>query len=100
MSSTIASSFTSCLLQYEQLIIIHTNGSSPLHGQVQLSALQDELGRFKVWAGNIAAHKSGRSSLDFRLRDATPLRERVIGLLNDISELLQEGANHVFLNSI
>lgn len=51
MSSTIAASFTGCLHVYEQLIILHTNTNAPLHGQIQLSALQDELGRFKVWAG-------------------------------------------------
>ncbi|RDL40556.1 uncharacterized protein BP5553_00535 [Venustampulla echinocandica] len=90
--NSIAANFAVCLADYEQLISIIAESSSPLHQQLELSALQDELGRFKVWAGNIAAHKTGRSSLDFRLRDATPLRERIMGLLSDMSELLEEGS--------
>ena len=42
---------------------------------------------------NIAAHKAGRSSLDYRLRDATPLRDRILGLLNDMEGLIREGDN-------
>ncbi|KAG9233447.1 hypothetical protein BJ875DRAFT_378597, partial [Amylocarpus encephaloides] len=90
MGSSVATHFTSCLDEYEHLISILTLSESPLCSQISLPSVQDELGRFKVWAGNIAAHKTGRSSLDFRLRDATPLRERIVGLLRDMMELLQE----------
>ncbi|KAK1499251.1 hypothetical protein CTAM01_07172 [Colletotrichum tamarilloi] len=43
--------------------------------------LVDEQARFKVWAGNVGAHKTGRSSLEYRLRDASGLRLHVGKLL-------------------
>ena len=51
--------------------------------------LNEELGRFRVWAGNIAAHKSGLSSLEYRLRDATHLQEKVLAYLKDMVDILK-----------
>ncbi|KAK4182850.1 hypothetical protein QBC35DRAFT_478707 [Podospora australis] len=52
----------------------------------------NEFSRFKVWAGNIGAHRSGRSSLDYRLRDASNIRAQVINLLEDLAESLNDGS--------
>jgi hypothetical protein len=35
-------------------------------GQVPPTAVYDEFCRFKLWAGNIAAHRKGRRSLEYR----------------------------------
>ncbi|PGH08788.1 hypothetical protein AJ79_05887 [Helicocarpus griseus UAMH5409] len=51
---------------------------------------QDEYGRLRVWTGNIGAHKSGRSSLEYRLRDASHVREQVVALLENLRECLGE----------
>jgi len=53
MGSNIASSFTSCLGTFENLLSELENQSLPRNLQDQLSprAVEDELGRFKVWAG-------------------------------------------------
>jgi hypothetical protein len=51
---------------------------------------QDEFARFKLWSGNIGAHRKGRSSLDWRLRDASHLRGLVINLLVDLNEALRD----------
>lgn len=51
----------------------------------------DEFARFKLWAGNIGAHRTGRSSLDWRLRDASHLRDLVVNLLTDLKNALQDG---------
>jgi hypothetical protein len=48
---------------------------------------------------NIAAHKTGRTSLDFRLRDATPLRDRIVKLLEELEELIEEGNHLEFIDS-
>lgn len=50
------------------------------------SYLEDELGRFKIWAGNIAAHRPAHSrrSLEYRLRDSSGLKEMVLSLLQDL----------------
>jgi hypothetical protein len=34
--------------------------------QVPSTAVYDEFSRFKLWAGNIAAHRKGRRSLEYR----------------------------------
>ena len=56
-------------------------------------ALVDQLGRFKIWAGNIGAFQELPlpSSLDYRLREAPKIVDQVIELLDDLDETLQEG---------
>ncbi|KAF5236596.1 hypothetical protein FANTH_11207 [Fusarium anthophilum] len=55
-----------------------------------LSTLDNESIRFKMWAGNLAAHQSGPASLDHRLREAPHIQEQVLYLLRDISESLED----------
>jgi hypothetical protein len=52
--------------------------------------IRDEQTKFKVWAGNIGAHKTGTGSLDYRLRDASPIKNQVIELLEDLCDLLSQ----------
>lgn len=40
---------------------------------------------------SIGAHRSGRISLDYRLREATHMREGVLDLLKDLEDNLHEG---------
>jgi hypothetical protein len=54
-------------------------------------SLNDELDRFKIWSGNIGAHQQGRSSLDYKLREASVIRERVTKLLDDLAESIDDG---------
>ena len=56
-------------------------------------ALVDQLGRLKIWAGNIGAFQELPlpSSLDYRLREAPKIVNQVIEFLNDLNETLQEG---------
>ena len=56
-----------------------------------LPDLEDELGRFRLWAGNIGALKTGRASLDYRLRDAAYLSQNAKSLLEGLTESLTEG---------
>ncbi|KAF2769567.1 hypothetical protein EJ03DRAFT_351074 [Teratosphaeria nubilosa] len=46
--------------------------------------LDDELGRFRIWTGNVAAHRSGRRSLEYRLRDSSDLKNVAQSLLKDL----------------
>jgi len=50
-----------------------------------------KLSRFKVWAGNIGAHRTGRSSLEYRLRDSSRLKDQVVKLLNELQKSLEDG---------
>jgi hypothetical protein len=51
----------------------------------------EEYGRFKIWLGNLAAHRSGRGSLDSRLEDASHLANQITQLLQGLQESLDEG---------
>ena len=54
------------------------------------SSWQDELGRLRVWGGNLSAHTNGVSSLDFRLRDSSHIRQNVLQLLYDLANIIAE----------
>jgi hypothetical protein len=53
-------------------------------------ALEDEVGRFRVWAGNLGALQKGHSSLDYRLRDSPNLLSSALKLLNELEHNLNE----------
>lgn len=56
-----------------------------------IDRIVDELGRFRVWAGNVSAHTAGRKSLQHRLRDSSELSSAVIGHLSELLTVLDEG---------
>ncbi|KAK4236283.1 hypothetical protein C8A03DRAFT_17048 [Achaetomium macrosporum] len=58
--------------------------------RVDLPPFKNEMTRFKMWVGNLGAHQGGRTSLDYRLREAPHLREQVLYLLRDASESLED----------
>ena len=51
---------------------------------------EDEQGRLRLWAENIGAHQTGQSALDFRLRDASHIRQQIINILQKLYKDLQE----------
>lgn len=57
------------------------------------AACLDEFGRFRLWANNIGAFLSinHRNSLDFRLREASKIRSRIVEFLEDLAEALDDG---------
>lgn len=59
---------------------------------ISSSDVRDQLGRFKIWGSNIGAFqpRTKRSSLEYRLRDASQIRQQVLRLLDDIQESLNE----------
>ncbi|KAL8689788.1 MAG: hypothetical protein Q9218_004619 [Villophora microphyllina] len=58
--------------------------------QLSEESLGDLFGRFNVWAGNIGAGGQGQASLDYRLRDASEIKEHIISTLRYIHEALHE----------
>ncbi|EQB44415.1 hypothetical protein CGLO_16845 [Colletotrichum gloeosporioides Cg-14] len=58
-----------------------------------LPKLDDELARLKAWAGNSGAHRTGRASLEHRLRDASHIRQQVLRLLHDLKDSLEDAAD-------
>ncbi|ORY19507.1 hypothetical protein BCR34DRAFT_552259 [Clohesyomyces aquaticus] len=53
------------------------------------STIKDYRERFDLWAGNLGARQSGRSSLTFRLRDSIVMQTNVIKLLHKLENTLQ-----------
>lgn len=52
--------------------------------------VSDEFGRFRVWAGNVSAHKTGVDSLQHRLRDSRELSLAVEKYLESLLETLRD----------
>ncbi|KAF4450948.1 Zinc finger transcription factor ace1 [Fusarium austroafricanum] len=95
---SIAEHVTACLQGFNGLcsspsICVDVSDANTPHSSndISLLKLQNELSRFKVWSGNIGAHRKGRSSLDHRLRDASNIRDQLVELLQDLKESLQDG---------
>lgn len=56
------------------------------------SAATSYLARLKIWAGSLGAHRhSGNRSLDYRLRDASNIRNHIQSLLQDLCEAVDGG---------
>ncbi|RPA85647.1 hypothetical protein BJ508DRAFT_358609 [Ascobolus immersus RN42] len=78
-----------CRDNYQKLLkILRENQSEET--SITISDVEDELLRFKVWAGNIGALQRGAGSLDFRLRGARQVRTNFARLLTDLEETLDE----------
>jgi hypothetical protein len=55
------------------------------------ATVDDELGRFRVWARNIGAMATGTASMDYRVGTASYIRQNVQSLLEDLKQSLIEG---------
>ncbi|CAF9940333.1 MAG: hypothetical protein HETSPECPRED_002383 [Heterodermia speciosa] len=96
MTTPIASSIDTCLKSFHDTIQL-TRGLSERAQDFQIDAWDDELGRLRIWAANTGAHELYQASLDFRLRDASHLRDQILSLLdsllaglNDAKDLVAE----------
>jgi hypothetical protein len=64
--------------------------SADLHSLISVSQLEDEMGRLRLWAGNIGALQKGHSSLDYRLRDSKHAYDQVLNLLKELHQELEQ----------
>ena len=64
---------------------------SPEAKALALRLVQDQRGRLRVWAGNMGAHHpaSSRMSLDYKLKEASHIRNMVVKLLEQLSTSLE-----------
>ncbi|KAI0869690.1 hypothetical protein GGS24DRAFT_511705 [Hypoxylon argillaceum] len=59
-----------------------------------LKALTSDLAPDELWVGSLGAHReAGRRSLDYRLRDASTIREHVIKLLTQLEEAIRDASS-------
>jgi hypothetical protein len=86
MAASISSLLIECLSLFNAQV---ARDDLVTHGaEVPQSLWLDELGRLRVWATNIGAHQIGQSSLDYRLRDASHIKDQIIRLLERLRRLL------------
>jgi hypothetical protein len=57
---------------------------------IDYDGLQDEIGRFRVWSGNLGALQKGHSSLDYRLRDSPLLSTNALKFLKELEDNIND----------
>jgi hypothetical protein len=82
-----------CLTIFRQIYRLLSESTCVYREDITPDDVEDELGRFKIWGGNIGAFQpiSMATSLEHRLRDASRTREQVLKLLQDLEESLELG---------
>ena len=94
---SISSILSDCLRRFNTLVASITLQQKQNMADIPQDLWEDELGRLRVWAANIGAHQTGKSSLDYRLRDASNIKDQIILLLkavqrafDDVEDMSQE----------
>jgi hypothetical protein len=89
-NSIIASHVLACLERWGQAAVSFTEADVNIQQKLQHGSILDQAGRFRLWSSNIGAHKYGKSSLDYRLREASHIQGQVVELLQKLAEVLDE----------
>ncbi|RYP07570.1 hypothetical protein DL765_009120 [Monosporascus sp. GIB2] len=63
--------------------------TSSIHPQLR-NDLENQLGRFKIWAGNIGIFAPGNASADHRLRDDQDVKEVIIQMLDRLRQRIKQ----------
>lgn len=89
-SLSIATHVRKCLDTYKNACEAMDTAEAHIKRKLQPAVISDELGRFRLWSANVGAHRRSKGSLDYKLREASILRERVIDLLLNLESVLHE----------
>lgn len=84
---SISDAFKSCLEHLERLVVrLEFEDDKSTTSQLW----NDELGRLRLWGGNLAAHQTGQASLEYRLKGASHIRQNVVDLLSALRQSLED----------
>lgn len=89
--ATIATHVTRCVESFERFLESVEEKEPECSDEITSSDVSDAIGRFRVWSSNIGARKTDRSSLEYRLRDASHIQERVQALLQSLNGFIEDG---------
>lgn len=78
-----------CLRAFSEVKTCFSQADDRIKAKIPAEAIADESGRFRLWVGNSAAHRTGRSSLDHKLREASHIRTQVVDLLENVGMVLK-----------
>jgi|SRR5271170_6384239 len=86
-----------CVAIFKQVYDLLGIPACPYTKEISSADINDELGRFKIWGRNIGAFqpKAMRSSLQYRLQDASRTRQHLLSILKDLQESLDESNSDV-----
>ena len=95
----IADWYHSCITTFEQVTacidnLAHEQDSDSDEAKaLALQLVQDQIGRFRVWAANMGAHHqaASRMSLDYKLKEASHIHNTVVKLLTQLNNSLKVG---------
>ena len=91
MDRSIRYSYHRCLSQFHELLAHIDRSDGAITSQMSLQAMEDEMGRLKVWAGNLGAYQLGSASLDYRLREASHIKSQIVKMLQYLTQNLNDG---------
>lgn len=83
-----------CRKQFELLIGISADIGSINEAAddfYDVSWIEDQFARFKMWAGNIGAFADGHASLDYRLRDTEKTQQFMLDFLIALTDYIHRG---------
>lgn len=89
MSTSIADNVAKCRQSFTQILDI--SNTPGCWGYAYSTKIKDEFDRFDVYIRNVGAQHSGRRSLDYRLQDASHIRNQIMRLLQNLDDLLCDG---------
>ncbi|KAK8246591.1 hypothetical protein HDK90DRAFT_15103 [Phyllosticta capitalensis] len=89
----IAERVRKCLRSFDQLGQDALSPCSDDVGHIRTSEVSNSADRFRIWVGNIGAHRPDRGSLDYRLRDASHIKDSVLDLLDALLSKLENASD-------
>lgn len=98
MAELVSSAHARCFFAFESLIRALEQPARDFHDQIPPTDIHYEFDKYTIWAGNVGAAHSGKRyeiSLDYRLREASFLKEQVLKLLSTLEERVSTAAGLV-----
>jgi hypothetical protein len=87
---SIANHVQKCLQGFHDACSKLAEAGPRIRSKIPPGVMHDSFGRFRLWVGNIGAHRRGKASLDYKLREASHIRIRVSELLQNLESVLLE----------
>lgn len=93
---SIKSHFTRTVRAFQNLRKALENPEPDISNQIPLDRLEEELAFFRLWAGANGAHRSGRASLDHKLRLSGDIHDKLTVDLAELEDSLYQGVSIAF----
>jgi len=99
MTDTILQCLLACFASFDEFFDHTRDPQIAQTDGLVVEAWRDELGRLRLWASNVDAHRThrtGQSYLDLRLRNASHVRGQIVNLLKALRRRIQDAQAILF----